>query len=155
MKLKRSMLVLMSLILFSGCSSSYYLCETTNQILVSGKDTIITIPKGKFVFVKNNDKNYFSYGNTRAYAQSKSWTKKVKIKSSELQFLNFDNSDLTYVFIGKKYGIENIPTYNNSSSTYYEGSGGTVHVKGYHRKDGTYVRPYTRSAPRSGGIRRK
>ncbi len=29
-------------------------------------------------------------------------------------------------------------------------SGGTVHVKGYYRKDGTYVRPHTRSAPGSG-----
>lgn len=28
------------------------------------------------------------------------------------------------------------------------GSSGTVHVKGYYRKDGTYVRPHTRSAPR-------
>jgi len=27
-------------------------------------------------------------------------------------------------------------------------SSGTVHVNGYYRKDGTYVRPYTRSAPR-------
>ncbi|MVZ60919.1 hypothetical protein [Sphingobacterium humi] len=27
-------------------------------------------------------------------------------------------------------------------------SGGTVHVKGYYRKNGTYVRPHTRSAPR-------
>ena len=25
--------------------------------------------------------------------------------------------------------------------------GGAVHVKGYRRKDGTYVKPYTRSAP--------
>lgn len=30
-------------------------------------------------------------------------------------------------------------------------SGGPVHVKGYYRKDGTYVRPHTRSAPGSGG----
>jgi hypothetical protein len=28
------------------------------------------------------------------------------------------------------------------------GGGGAVHVKGYHRKDGTYVPPHTRSAPR-------
>lgn len=27
-------------------------------------------------------------------------------------------------------------------------SGGTVQVKGYYRKNGTYVRPHTRSAPR-------
>jgi hypothetical protein len=26
-------------------------------------------------------------------------------------------------------------------------TGGTVHVKGYYRKNGTYVRPHTRSAP--------
>jgi hypothetical protein len=30
-------------------------------------------------------------------------------------------------------------------------SGCTVHVRGYTRKDGTYVRPHTRSAPHSGG----
>lgn len=29
----------------------------------------------------------------------------------------------------------------------------SVHVRGYTRKDGTYVRPHTRSAPRSGGRR--
>jgi len=28
-------------------------------------------------------------------------------------------------------------------------SGGTVQVKGYYRKDGTYVRPHTRRKPRS------
>jgi hypothetical protein len=36
------------------------------------------------------------------------------------------------------------------------GTGGPVHVRGYHRRDGTYVRPHTRSRPgsRSGGRRR-
>lgn len=38
---------------------------------------------------------------------------------------------------------EPINTYKPSSS-----SGGTVHVRGYYRKNGTYVRPHTRSAPR-------
>lgn len=28
-----------------------------------------------------------------------------------------------------------------------DSSGGTVHVKGYYRKDGTYVAPYDRRAP--------
>jgi hypothetical protein len=28
------------------------------------------------------------------------------------------------------------------------GGGGRVHVRGYHRRDGTYVRPHTRSRPR-------
>jgi hypothetical protein len=36
------------------------------------------------------------------------------------------------------------------------GTGGPVHVRGYYRRDGTYVRPHTRSRPgaRSGGRRR-
>ena len=37
--------------------------------------------------------------------------------------------------------------------------GGSVHVRGYYRRDGTYVRPHTRSrpgsGPRSGGSRRR
>ena len=32
-----------------------------------------------------------------------------------------------------------------------KGSGGTVHVKGYTKKDGTYVPPYNRKPPRSKG----
>jgi len=38
-------------------------------------------------------------------------------------------------------------TYNYSSSN-YSTRPKTVNVKGYYRKDGTYVRPHTRSAPR-------
>lgn len=34
------------------------------------------------------------------------------------------------------------------------GGGGDVYVRGYTRRDGTYVRPHTRSAPGSGGRRR-
>jgi len=30
----------------------------------------------------------------------------------------------------------------------WSGAGGTVNVRGYHRKDGTYVRPHTRSKAR-------
>jgi hypothetical protein len=36
-----------------------------------------------------------------------------------------------------------------SSGATTSGSGGSVHVKGYTRKDGTYVRPHTRKSPRS------
>jgi hypothetical protein len=38
-------------------------------------------------------------------------------------------------------------SYTPSSSSTYSG-GGTVHVRGYYRKNGTYVAPYTRRAPR-------
>jgi len=36
-----------------------------------------------------------------------------------------------------------------SSNSHGRSSAGTVHVHGYTRKDGTYVQPYTRSAPGS------
>lgn len=42
-----------------------------------------------------------------------------------------------------------------SNSNYSTSTGGSVSVKGYYRKNGTYVRPYTRSAPRSNGGRRR
>jgi hypothetical protein len=41
------------------------------------------------------------------------------------------------------------------SSSGSSSSNGTVYVKGYTRKDGTYVAPHTRSAPGSGGGRRR
>jgi endonuclease YncB( thermonuclease family) len=40
------------------------------------------------------------------------------------------------------------PAYSPSPSSSVSSGGGTVHVKGYYRKDGTYVRPHTRSRPR-------
>lgn len=40
------------------------------------------------------------------------------------------------------------PSYGNGSTGRYSSySGGDVHVRGYYRKDGTYVVPHTRSAP--------
>lgn len=33
-------------------------------------------------------------------------------------------------------------------SSYAPSGDGRVHVRGYHRRDGTYVRPHTRSRPR-------
>jgi hypothetical protein len=44
----------------------------------------------------------------------------------------------------------------SSNSDYSTGSsGGSVNVKGYYRKDGTYVKPHTRKAPKSSGRRRR
>ena len=38
----------------------------------------------------------------------------------------------------------------NSSSSSNSNSGSSVNVKGYYRKNGTYVKPHTRSNPGSG-----
>lgn len=65
--------------------------------------------------------------------------------------------------------IEYIKGYNHSEGRPINGYGysydkkapcvtgycGPVHVDGYFRKDGTYVRPHTRSLPHTGGGRRR
>jgi hypothetical protein len=43
------------------------------------------------------------------------------------------------------------PRNPKDTPTTLPGSNGTVQVRGYYRKDGTYVAPYTRSMPGSGG----
>lgn len=43
----------------------------------------------------------------------------------------------------------------NSNYSTGTSTGGSVSVKGYYRKDGTYVRPHTRSSAKSGGGRRR
>jgi chromosome segregation ATPase len=42
------------------------------------------------------------------------------------------------------------PAPNNSTTSQPTSSSGTVNVRGYYRKDGTYVQPHTRSAPSRG-----
>jgi endonuclease YncB( thermonuclease family) len=47
-----------------------------------------------------------------------------------------------------KYRREHPKTDVSAPAAGDSSTGGTVNVKGYYRKDGTYVRPHTRSAPR-------
>jgi hypothetical protein len=69
------------------------------------------------------------------------------------------NSSNESVFYPQTTSLDSIiytPTYKSgsssgsvkSSSSKSSSSGGAVSVKGYYRKDGTYVRPHTRSAPK-------
>lgn len=45
--------------------------------------------------------------------------------------------------------ILNVPNYYSTGDSYSGySSGGTVHVRGYYRKNGTYVQSYTRRSPR-------
>ena len=44
-------------------------------------------------------------------------------------------------------GIPTTEAWATKSGSHGSSSGGTVHVHGYYRKDGTYVHPYDRSAP--------
>jgi hypothetical protein len=108
-----------------------------------GSNEVIVIPAGSSIYVNSsiekNDYREFRYGRYKGWTRSskyvygkKGWTKKLYGTAS----VSNSTIDSTYR-----------RSYYTPSSTYTP-SRGTVQVKGYYRKDGTYVRPHTRSAPR-------
>lgn len=124
------LIILLSMV---SCTNYYtvLLTEDTNVYETSNNENIITtIPKDTQVYISNkaNNKNY------------------KKIKWGNYYGLAYNPSYTSYSAYTPVKGY-NTPThsYNYTPST---SSGGTVHVKGYTRKDGTYVTPHTRSAPR-------
>lgn len=114
-----------------------------------------------FVFsscVTNNYFEVFSDGETRIYSDADSLNSApIIVPSGSPIFINYRKTKRGYTRVkyGKYYGWSYKPRYKairqsstNTGSYNYTPSGGTVQVKGYYRKDGTYVRPHTRSAPR-------
>jgi hypothetical protein len=71
----------------------------------------------------------------------------------------FVNSNGNNIYVDKSFcnsiqpepviSLTPTPTYNYGTTS-PSSSSGNVHVKGYYRKDGTYVKPHTRSKPRKG-----
>lgn len=124
----------MILILSIVSCTNYYtvlLTEDTNVYGDSNNENIVTtIPKDTQVYVSNkaNKKNYkkIKWGTYSGWAYSPAYT----AYSSYTPAKSYKTTTHSY-------------NYTPSTS-----SGGTVHVKGYTRKDGTYVSPHTRSAPR-------
>ncbi|WP_160137517.1 hypothetical protein [Chryseobacterium sp. c4a] len=124
------LIILLSMV---SCTNYYtvLLTEDTNVYATSSNENIITtIPKDTQVFISNkaNKKNYkkIKWGNYYGLAYNPSYTSYSAYTSA------------------KGYNIST-PSNNYTPST---SSGGTVYVKGYTRKDGTYVSPHTRSTPR-------
>lgn len=123
-------------IIFSviSCTTNYYtvlLTEDTSLYLGTNNENIITtIPKNTQVYVSNkaNKKKYrkIKWGSYSGWAYNPIFT----YYNTYVPTNNYKSS---------------IPSYNYTPSS---NSRGTVPVKGYTRKDGTYVRPHTRSAPR-------
>ena len=113
----------------SSCSSNYYLCQTSEETITYYRKTlygekVITIPKGEYVIVKGK-----SNFRRVKYNDSIGWAYKPLFK------------------LEKKYDYEGsfrISKRKNKRQKYSAYSGGTVHVRGYYRKDGTYVKPHTR-----------
>ncbi|MBU2046577.1 MAG: hypothetical protein KJ712_07595 [Bacteroidetes bacterium] len=123
--------------LFS-CTTIYYVGETTsitNIYLQTDTTSYLTysIPSGTKVLSRKRGKkyNYLMYKNFFGYAYNPSFSNYHKYNST---------TD------GNLYGYSSYKPSSTSNST--SSGSGTVHVKGYTRKDGTYVQPHTRSAPR-------
>lgn len=132
--------ILFLTISFFSCTSIYYVGETLEPIKVySIVDTSATvnyiIPAGSRVLTQKKSKKYYYviYESQKGYVYNPNYKNYHKYNSS--------NDGVLYGYSTTK--PKNTNSYNSSS-------GGSVNVKGYYRKNGTYVRPYTRSSPGSG-----
>lgn len=133
--MKKSLLYLVLLLSVISCTNYYtvLLQEDTPLYSNSNSETSTTvIPKGTEVYLssKPNRKNYrkIKWGNYHGWA-------------NKPQHSTYSNYTRTSSYTSPT--VSSGSSYNTGSS-----SGGSVSVKGYTRKDGTYVRPHTRSAPR-------
>lgn len=126
-------IILYLIILFNiSCVSNYYTAILTDDTVlyknIDTKEEIITVPKNVKVFLSRNcykDKyRKIRFGNYYGLA----YEPKYSLYSS----LEANTSTKTTNY-HKKYKT-------STSGT------GTIYVRGYYRKDGTYVRPYTRSS---------
>ena len=145
---KRAALVFLTAIFLCSCKA-YYVGETARDInMLSKKDTtsmVSIIPAGSLVLFQreNHDYSYVIYGNYKGYFH------KPFFKNHRKYDFNVDGTLYGY----PKKGIGSGSTKKKSASTTYSNTGGSVNVKGYYRKNGTYVKPYTRSS--SGSYRRR
>lgn len=113
--------------LISSCVTNYYSVniEEDTPIYRSSRDKseiISIIPKGNRVYLASGEKKY----------------RKIKW------------NDYVGWVVNPKYNSGSVNSNNssNSNTSYSSSSNKTVYVKGYTRKNGTYVSPYTRSAPK-------
>ncbi|MCX2472774.1 hypothetical protein OQZ33_00380 [Pedobacter sp. MC2016-05] len=157
--------LLTAVILLSSCTTNYYLTvsdtETPIYSTEDGYEKVTTIEAGKgFISKSKSSRTATRYGFLNGYSPYiVTWKPLKKLTKKQLAQLAF-TADYGYTYNGVptldyRYGrlLKTYPSYTPSSTprstTKSTGSsGGTVHVKGYTRKDGTYVKPHTRSAPR-------
>jgi len=121
--------------LFS-CTTVYYIGVTeTPGNIYTAQDTlsnvVYTIPASSKVLIRKKRKKYYSvvYQTYQGYSFNTHFSGYRKFNS---------------LIDGDLYGYSTTKRKKSASSSL----GGRVNVKGYYRKDGTYVKPHTRSAPR-------
>lgn len=135
--MKKLSLILLLLIL-NSCATNYYFVnldeETTIFTSKNGKESVAVIPKGSSAYITRSDKK----------------ERKIKWKNFKGWAINPRYSNSIFSNNSDNNNSSNNNSYKNSytNSSTNTSSGGTVQVKGYTRKNGTYVAPHTRSAPR-------
>lgn len=148
------MFYLLAVISLSSCAKSYYLFNTDSSVDVYTTQTLgkvfWTIPKGEQIIatkIRSKSRKVEYYSGTHFISGY--------IDGRQFPYENIVSSDVHKSFVsGPSTAIINTSTNNTESSRSSRSSlkptnsSGAVNVKGYYRKDGTYVRPYTRSAPR-------
>ncbi len=142
--------IIVLLLVLSSCSSNY-LCETITDVpMYSSKSDQTTeeqiIPKGAKVYTRGKSATLrkAKYGNDVGWIMASGLKNEVlfphKVKYTRKTTNGKSSKEDSTI---SKYS-------NSGSATESTGNnGGSVHVKGYYRKNGTYVRPHTRSSPSS------
>jgi hypothetical protein len=140
----KSFLILILVLLFQSCSTLYYVGETNEPTnIYSTNDqtdnVVYVIPAGTKVLIEKKYKRSYSV-----------ICDKYKGYSFGSVFNNYHkfNSDYDGILYGYSTSTKKNTNNYSSSKSYSGSSGGSVNVKGYYRKNGTYVRPHTRSAPK-------
>ncbi|RPE05612.1 hypothetical protein EGT74_24865 [Chitinophaga lutea] len=150
------MLCYLAFILFTSCLTTKNYVETNYYEIVPELgyhlyatsackgETIGFIPAGVPVYTKYPGRKksvLISYGSLSGYVRVLKYGKSKNTGYTILpaEWIETQNKQLAE-YNKKKSSIQ-------SSSLSGTSTGGSVQVKGYYRKDGTYVRPHTRSAP--------
>lgn len=133
--MRKVSLLLMLAYLATSCVNYYNVTVNADTVLYSsgndGSSVAYSVPSGSSVYIKGKkSKKYrkIKYENYAGWAYYPNYT-----ASS-----NYSSSSSSSSFSSTR------------SSSNYSSPGKTVNVKGYYRKNGTYVRPHTRSSPGSG-----
>lgn len=127
----KNIYLLLICIVFHSCSSSYT-CESNYETPIYSEKS----EKSSIVFMIPKNTKVIVIGKSRKF-------KKIKID----QYEGWTNStNLNFISKSNKAQKNSTTSYNKYCSS---SSGGTVNVKGYYRKNGTYVSPHTRSSPKS------
>lgn len=132
----KKFLLLLLLILVSSCSTNYYFVNLDEDANIysskEAKEIIAVIPKGYSAYIEKSTKKYRKV----KWQNYKGWAIEPVYSRTSISSINNNSSNSNYT----------TTTYKKTSTS--SSSGGSVHVKGYTRKNGTYVSPHTRSSPK-------